>query len=74
MIKKQNKPDAVPYLFLYHADQAIDLKADGLRTEPRLMHEKKFLWDEVLPLFDASPETSAILVVLPELSETTYRS
>jgi hypothetical protein len=50
LIKKQNKPDSAPFLFLYHADQAMDLKADGLKTEPRLAHENKFLWEEVFSL------------------------
>jgi len=50
LVKKQSKPDASPYLFLYHASQALDLKADGLKTEPRLMHEKKFLWDDIFGL------------------------
>jgi len=50
LIKKQNKPDSTPFLFLYHADQAMDLKADGLKTEPRLAHEKKFIWEEVFSL------------------------
>jgi hypothetical protein len=50
LVKKQNKPDALPYLFLYHASQAMDLKADGLKTKPHLMHTKKFLWEAVFEL------------------------
>jgi len=50
IIKKQNKPDSDPVLFLYHAEQAMDLKANGLKTEPKLHQEKKFLWDDVFDL------------------------
>ena len=50
IIKKQNKPDSDPVLFLYHAEQAMDLKANGLKTEPKLHQEKKFVWDDVFDL------------------------
>ena len=50
IIKKQNKPDSDPVLFLYHAEQAMDLKANGLKTEPKLHQEKKFVWDDVFVL------------------------
>ena len=50
IIKKQNKPDSDPVLFLYHAEQAMDLKANGLKTEPKLQQEKKFVWDDVFDL------------------------
>lgn len=50
IIKKQNKPDSDPVLFLYHAEQAMDLKANGLKTKPKLHQEKKFVWDDVFDL------------------------
>ena len=50
IIKKQNKPDSDPVIFLYHAEQAMDLKANGLKTEPKLHQEKKFVWDDVFDL------------------------
>ena len=50
LVKKQNKPDALPYLFLYHASQALDLKENGLKTQPRLMHSKKFMWEDFFAL------------------------
>ena len=50
IIKKQNKPDSDPVLFLYHAEQAMDLKANGLKTEPKLHQEKKFVCDDVFDL------------------------
>jgi hypothetical protein len=28
----------------------MDLKADGLKTKPHLMHTKKFLWEAVFEL------------------------
>ena len=50
IIKKQNKPDSDPVIFLYHAEQAMELKANGLKTEPKLYQEKKFVWDDVFDL------------------------
>ena len=50
IIKKQNKPDSDPVIFLYHAKQAMELKANGLKTEPKLHQEKKFVWDDVFDL------------------------
>lgn len=50
LVKKQNKADSDPFLFLYHAEQVIDLKTNGLKTKPVLQQEKKFVWDDVFNL------------------------
>ena len=35
LIKKQNNPTTTPELYLYKATQAINLKMNGLKTEPK---------------------------------------
>jgi hypothetical protein len=50
LVKKQNKADSDPFLFLYHAEQVVDLKTNGLKTKPVLQQEKKFVWDDIFNL------------------------
>ena len=50
LVKKQAKPETAPFLFLYHAKQAIELKNSGLKTEAVFSCEKKFAWDSVFNL------------------------
>ena len=50
LVKKQSKPESAPFLFLYHAKQAIELKSNGLKTEAVFSCEKKFAWDSVFNL------------------------
>ena len=50
LIKQQRKPEAKPDVFLYHANQAIDVKTKGLKTEPRFKGPHPFDWSEILGL------------------------
>ena len=50
LVKKQSKPETAPFLFLYHAKQAIELKSNGLKTEAVFACEKKFTWDSIFNL------------------------
>ena len=54
LIKKQNNPTTTAELYLYKADQAIDLKTNGLKTEPigswKAPFEWEILWDLIYPI------------------------
>jgi hypothetical protein len=54
LIKKQNNPTTTAELYLYKADQAIDLKTNGLKTEPigswKAPFEWEKLWDLIYPI------------------------
>jgi len=54
LIKKQNNPTITAELYLYKADQAIDLKTNGLKTEPigswKAPFEWEKLWDLIYPI------------------------
>ena len=54
LIKKQNNPTTTAELYLYKADQAIDLKTSGLKTEPiggwKAPFEWEKLWDLIYPI------------------------
>ena len=53
LIKKQNNLTTTAELYLYKADQAIDLKTNGLKTEPiggwKAPFEWEKLWDLIYP-------------------------
>jgi hypothetical protein len=50
LIKRQRRPEATPEVFLYRADQAIDVKTDGLKVEPVYAGQHPFPWTDVLGL------------------------
>ena len=47
LIKKQNNPTTTAELYLYKATQAIDLKMNGLKTEPKEVWKAPFEWEKV---------------------------
>ena len=47
LVKKQNKSDTKAELYLYKADQAIDLKTNGLKTEPVGTWKAPFDWEKL---------------------------
>ena len=50
LIKKQNNPTTTAELYLYKATQAIDLKMNGLKTEPKEVWKAPFEWEKVWDL------------------------
>ena len=47
LVKKQNNSDTKAELYLYKADQAIDLKTNGLKTEPVGTWKAPFDWENL---------------------------
>lgn len=50
LIKKQRNNLEQSELYLYKANQAIDIKMDGIKTEAVLVQEQPFDWTEVFNL------------------------
>ena len=47
LVKKQNNSDTKAELYLYKADQAIDLKTNGLKTKPVGTWKAPFDWENL---------------------------
>ena len=49
-IKKQKNNLEKSELYIYRADQAIDVKLDGIKTEPVMVQTQPFNWSDVFSL------------------------
>jgi len=50
LVKKQKNNLEKSELHIYRADQAIDVKLDGLKTEPAMIQVQPFNWHDVFSL------------------------